>query len=464
MVAARKAMPGIVLLPRTRSRSVVLSAIFWSGLGASAPALAQSGSPAGPVPVARLEARRAALLGRIGDGVAVLPSGTVKSIEGDYPQDSDYRESNDFFYLTGLELPGAFLVLSARKSGPDQEFLYIPARDTVSEKWTGPQLATADAGRLSGISVVRPVTRAAGEIAELVLGSSSPARRGALYLPERQAGNNDLVQDLRLRWAAEKRPVRSRNLDPEIAALRLVKDADELSRLRRAIAITAEGINASMRLVRPGMWEYQLEATIEYTFRSRGAERVGFPSIVASGPNSVVLHYDTNRRQLEPGELVVEDVGAEFGYYSADLTRTIPVSGRFSPRQRALYELVRQTQQAAIDSVRPGVTLAALNRIAREYMRDHSGDLCGRDSCVPYFIHGLSHWLGMDVHDVGVFGARLEPGMVLTVEPGIYLPDEKLGIRIEDDVLVTAQGSEVLSRTAPSTPEEIELAMSQHVP
>jgi len=464
MVAARKTMLGNVLLYWARPRWLVLGVILRAGLGVSSAALAQSGSPAGVVPTARLEARRAALLDRLGDGVAVLPSSTVKSIEGDYPQDSDYRESNDFFYLTGLEVPGAFLVLSARKSGPDQTFLYIPARDTLGEKWTGAQLGTAEAGRLSGIAEVRPLSRAAGEIGDLVLGSSSPARRGALYLPERQAAANELLQELRLRWASEKRPVRSRNLDPELAALRLVKDQDELSRLRRAIAITAEGLKASMQSVRPGMWEYQLEATIEYTFRSQGAERVGFPSIVASGPNSVVLHYDKNRRQLEAGELVVEDVGAEFGYYSADLTRTIPVSGRFTPRQRALYELVRETQQAAIDSVRPGITLAALNRIAREYLRGHSGDLCGPDSCVPYFIHGLSHWLGMDVHDVGVFGARLEPGMVLTIEPGIYLPDEKLGIRIEDDVLVTAHGSEVLSRAAPSTPAEIELAMSQHVP
>jgi Xaa-Pro aminopeptidase len=464
MVAACKTMLGKVLLYWAMPRWLVLGGLLWSGFAGGGPALAQSGSPAGAVPTMRLQARRAALLERMGDGVAVLPSSTVKSIEGDYPQDSDYRESNDFFYLTGLEVPGAFLVLSARKSGPDQTFLYIPARDTLSEKWTGPQLGTGEAARLSGIGEVRPMTRAAGEIGELAMGSSSPARRGALYLPERQAGSSELLQDLRLRWAAEKRPRPIRNLDPELAALRLVKDEDELSRLRRAIAITAEGLKASMQSVRPGMWEYQLEATIEYSFRSQGAERVGFPSIVASGPNSVVLHYDKNRRQLEAGDLVVEDVGAEFGYYSADLTRTIPVSGHFSPRQRALYELVRQTQQAAIDSVQPGITLSALNRIAREYMRDHSGDLCGPGSCVPFFIHGLSHWLGMDVHDVGMFSARLESGMVLTVEPGIYLPEEKLGIRIEDDVLVTAGGAEVLSRAAPSTPAEIELAMGQHVP
>jgi Xaa-Pro aminopeptidase len=248
-----------------------------------------------------------------------------------------------------------------------------------------------------------------------------------------------------------------------IARLRLVKGSDELTRLRRATAITAEALKESMRVARPGMWEYELEAVIEYTFRRNGAERVGFPSIVASGPNAVTLHYDENRRQVQAGELVIEDVGAEFGYYSADMTRTIPISGRFTTRQRALYDLVLGTQQAAIDSVRPGTTLAALNRIARTYMRDNSGDLCGSDSCVPYFTHALSHWLGMDVHDVGSFGARLEPGMVLTVEPGIYIPSERVGIRIEDDILVTSEGHEVLS-LAPRTAEEIEQIIAHGVP
>jgi Xaa-Pro aminopeptidase len=420
---------------------------------AATTAQAQVGSPAGPIPVVQLEARRAALFARLGNAVAILPSAKVKSIEGDYPQDSDYREHNDFFYLTGLEAPGAWLVLVARKSGRDQAVLYLPARDSTMEQWTGPRLGPgAEASRLTGISDVRPADRAETEIRELVLGSGSPARSGALYLSERR------------QQGSEFRPVKIEDLDPVIARLRLVKDPDELTRLRRATAITAEALKESMRVARPGMWEYELEAVIEYTFRRNGAERVGFPSIVASGPNAVTLHYDENRRQVQAGELVVEDVGAEFGYYSADMTRTIPISGRFTPRQRALYDLVLGTQQAAIDSVRPGTNLAALNRVARTYLRDNSADLCGSDSCVPYFTHGLSHWLGMDVHDVGSFGARLEPGMVLTVEPGIYLPSERVGIRIEDDVLVTPGGHEVLSHAAPRTAEEIEQIMAHGVP
>jgi Xaa-Pro aminopeptidase len=425
---------------------------------------AQVGSPAGPVPVERLQARRSALLAKLGNGIAIIPSAQVRSIEGDYPQDSDYREHNDFFYLTGLEAPGAWLVLVARKSGRDQAVLYLPARDSTMEKWTGPRLAGAEAGRLAGITDVRPADKAVTEISELVLAAGSPARAGAVYLSEQPRQDSEFLRASLLRDGRRSRPIKVENLDPVIARLRLVKDPDELSRLRRGIEITADALKESMRVARPGMWEYELEAIIEYTFRRNGAERVGFPSIVASGPNAVTLHYDKNRRQVQAGDLVVEDVGAEFGYYSADMTRTVPISGRFTPRQRALYDLVLGTQQAAIDSVRPGIDLAALNRIARTYMRDHSGDLCGSDSCVPYFPHGLSHWLGMDVHDVGSFGARLEPGMVLTVEPGIYLPSEGVGIRIEDDVLVTSGGHEVLSRAAPRSAVEIEQIMAHRVP
>ncbi len=162
---------------------------------------------------------------------------------------------------------------------------------------------------------------------------------------------------------------------------------------------------------------------------------------------------------MEEGELIVIDIGAEYSYYSADVTRTIPVSGRFTPRQRRVYELVLGAQRAAIEAVRPGVTVRELEGVARSWLRERSGGACGLSSCDAYFIHGLSHWLGMDVHDVGSYATPLAPGMVLTIEPGIYLPDEGLGVRIEDDVLVTEDGYEVLSRAAPTDPDEIEALM-----
>jgi Xaa-Pro aminopeptidase len=250
-------------------------------------------------------------------------------------------------------------------------------------------------------------------------------------------------------------------LEPELGDLRVVKDPDEIRRLRRAIDITTVAHKEALLITRAGVWEYEIEAVIEYTFRRNGAERVGFPSIIGSGPNASILHYDKSRRRTEPGDLVVADIGAEFGYYTADVTRTFPVSGHFTDRQRDLYNLVLATQQAAIDSVRPGTDVARLNTIAREYMKSHSGSLCAPDTCDKYFPHGLSHWLGMDIHDVGDYSRKLEPGMVITIEPGVYLPNENIGIRIEDDVLVTATGSETLSASAPRDPAEIEKMMSR---
>ena len=390
---------------------------------------AQTGSPAGPVPVERLVARRAALLERLGEGVAVVPAGKLRSIEGDYPQDSDYRESNDFFYLTGIEAPGARLVLVARTGGADSAILYLPESESGPAHWTGGSLVPGpEAARLTGIAEVRALPSDSSRLVDRYRGLPSIA-----------------VQQV----------------TAELASLRQIKDADEVRRLRRAVGITTEAFLDAMAAAKPGMYEYEVEATLEYGFRRRGAERVGFPSIVGSGPNGTILHYDENRRRMEEGELVVIDVGAEYGYYSADLTRTLPVSGRFTARQRRLYDLVLGAQQAAIDSVRPGTSLGTLNQIARTYLRTRSSDLCGGFGCDRYFIHGLSHWLGMDVHDPGSYSRRLEPGMVLTVEPGVYIPAESLGIRIEDVVLVTREGAEVLSSGLPRGAEAVERAMAQ---
>jgi Xaa-Pro aminopeptidase len=413
------------------------------------------------VPVERLVARRTALLDSMGTGVAILRSADVRSIDGDYPQESDYREDNDFFYLTGLEAPGGWLVLVARGDSSDRVILYLPQPDSTRERWSGARLGPgAEAGRLSGIETVRPLSGAEAEIQKLVYGSGSPARAGALYL--RRGPRESESPFFQRLISSDQTPgpaPRIADLSARVAQLRMIKDADELRRLRRAIAITGDGLRAAMEMAEPGLYEYELEARLEYVFRRAGAERVGFPSIVGSGPNSTTLHYDRNRRKTEDGDLVVMDVGAEFGYQTADITRTIPISGRFTARQRALYDLVLGAQQAAIDSVRPGTDLLQLNRIARDYMRAHSDTLCGPAPCDRYFTHGLSHWLGMDVHDVGSYSTLLAPGMVLTVEPGLYIPEERLGIRIEDDVLVTAGGREVLSAGVPRGAAQVEAAM-----
>ncbi|MGE0352526.1 MAG: aminopeptidase P N-terminal domain-containing protein [Gemmatimonadales bacterium] len=425
------------------------------------PLPAQTGAPAGPIPVARLEARRQALAHAIGDGIAVLRSAEEKSVEGDYPQDSDFRQDNDFLYLTGLETAESWLVLVARDSSLAEAILYLPPRDTLAERWTGPKLAPGpEATAETGIQDVRSSKQAVAEIRRLLAGARAGDGQAPLYFVRRgRARDAEFLAQLDLDGDSLAAAAPRKNLRGPLGELRQIKDADEMRRLRRAIDITALAQREAMRQARPGMFEYELEAIIEYTFRRNGAERVGFPSIVGAGANSTTLHYDKNRSRTEPGDLVVMDIGAEYGYFSADVTRTIPVSGRFTPRQRDIYNLVLATQQAAIDSVRPGMTVSRLNQIARTYMREHSGDLCGEQTCDRYFVHGLSHWLGMDVHDVGNYRLPLASGMVLTVEPGIYLPAEKIGVRIEDDVLVTDSGHEVLSAGAPRTPEDIERAM-----
>lgn len=421
---------------------------------AAPPARAQEGSPAGPVPVELLAARRQALLDSLGDGLAIVGSAARRSLEGDYPQDSDYRETNDFFYLTGLEAPGGCLVLLARSGGADSVILYLPERDPRTERWAGVRPAPGpEASRVSGIADVRSGSRLEEELPNLAraaslvyLGGGDGRIGSALVRKVLQAGRSGPTP-------------RVDDLNRKVALLRLIKDPDEQNRLRKAVEITGASLREAMAAARPGVWEYELEGLIEYGFRRRGAERQGFPSIVASGPNAATLHYDQNRRQTQDGDLVVLDVGAEFGYYSADVTRTVPVSGRFSDRQRRLYQLVLGAQQAAIAAIRPGATLGQLDRIARAWLRENSDGLCGGATCDRFFVHSLSHWLGMDVHDVGPLGVPLAPGMVLTVEPGIYLPEDGLGIRIEDDVLVTETGYEVLSREIPHTVGEIERAM-----
>jgi len=404
-----------------------------------------------PVDTASVAARRRALLARIGRGVVLVPAAHERELERDYLQDNDFRQSNTFFYLTELETQDAWLLLVAG-GGATETVLFLPPRNPFQERWTGLRLGPdSTAARLTGIARVLPT-----DSLDPVLAALLARVRGPLYVPLDQATRDEpRLRDL----VFVGRDVR--NLRPVVDSLRLVKDADELARMRKAIDISVLGHVAAMQAARPGAWEYEIEAAVEAEFRRNGADRVGYPSIVGSGPNSTTLHYDVNRRQTRDGDLIVVDAGAEWGQYTADVTRTFPVNGKFTPRQKAIYDLVLSTQQAAFDSTRPGATIAQLGRIARDYMRAHSGTLCGAGTCDAYFIHGLSHWLGMDVHDVGDYSTPLKPGMVFTIEPGIYLAEEGLGVRIEDDVLVTATGAEWLSAKAPKTTAEIERLMGR---
>ena len=403
-----------------------------------------------PVDTATVAARRRVLLARLGRGVVLVPAAHERELERDYVQDNDFRQSNTFFYFTGLETQDAWLLLVA--GGADEAVLFLPPRDPLQERWTGLRLGPdTTAVRLTGIARVLPT-----DSLDPVLSAALVRARGPLYVPLDQTTRDEpRFRDLLF----SGRDVR--NLRPTADSMRLVKDADEVASMRKAVDISVLGHVAAMQAARPGVWEYEIEAALEAEFRRNGADRVGYPSIVGSGPNSTTLHYDVSRRQTRDGDLIVVDAGAEWGQYTADVTRTFPVNGKFTPRQKAIYDLVLATQQAAFDSTRPGTTIAQLNRVARDYMRTHSGTLCGAQTCDAYFIHGLSHWLGMDVHDVGDYSTPLKPGVVFTIEPGIYLAQEALGVRIEDDVLVTATGAEWLSAKAPKTTAEIERLMGR---
>ncbi len=274
-----------------------------------------------------------------------------------------------------------------------------------------------------------------------------------------------------LTWRDENLPdyVDETRLPAVIDRMREVKTPEELTFLRRAIDITAAAHREALGAIRPGRYEYEVEAAIEFVFKREGAEATGFPSIVGSGENSVILHYQTNRRRMQAGDLVVMDIGAEYRGYSADVTRTAPVSGEFSAEQKAIYRVVLRAQEAAIAAATVGATFEDLNAAATAEIGSglaELGLLAGEEQLGRFLPHGVSHYLGLDVHDVGTYGP-LPPGAVITVEPGIYIapaPDVEerwwnIGIRIEDDVLVSESGPIVLSAGAPKAVEEIESIM-----
>lgn len=391
-------------------------------------------------------ARRKALLEKLNSAAALVPASWEEEL-------ATYRQSNNFYYLTGVEQPDLLLLLSPKARNP--ETLYLPTRNlregSLSEAWVGEKLGPGKQTRaLTGIA--RAVDR--NLFSREFAGFS--AKIDLLYFDFKPSVLNGplsaaevLLNEIRQRYPHLKILPLSTLIDP----MRMVKDSVEIRLLERAIEITGRSLEETIPAIKPGMFEYEVEALIEYGFQRRGSQRPGFPSIVGSGPNSVTLHYNTNRRRIEPGDMVLMDVGAEFDYYTADITRTVPADGKFNARQRDIYKLVLKAQEAAIQAVKPGVTLAQVHQAALEVIKKAGyGD---------YFIHYIGHFLGMDVHDVNSRDKPLEPGMVITVEPGIYLSEEALGIRIEDDILVTAEGCRVLSESIPKSIAQIESLMGE---
>jgi Xaa-Pro aminopeptidase len=401
-----------------------------------------------------------------------------------------FRPDSDFWYLTGFAEPESVLVLlpgtpsasprNGRASAAPRSVLYLRDRDRDREIWTGRRLGVAAAPAALGVDEARPIEALWRELPELLKNYERIVYRVGLD----EARDRNMMKTIeRLRMQAKSGvhpPLELCDPQPYTHELRLKKTAAEVDVMRRAGAISREAHVAAMRGTRPGMREHEIEALLEYTFRRMGSTGPAYASIVAGGANACILHYVENDQVLRDGDLLLIDAGAEHEYYASDVTRTFPINGRFNPEQRALYELVLESQIAAIDAVRPGVSFVSIHEIAVEILCTglvKLGLLAGpvdkalrSEAYKRFYMHRTSHWLGLDVHDCGAYlsgGASrtLEAGMVLTVEPGLYVaPDDDtvearwrgIGVRIEDDVLVTAAGHEVLSAGIPKTVDDVE--------
>ena len=375
-----------------------------------------------------------------------------------------FQETN-FLYLTGWEEPGAILILTPEpdpdKDAPGatertrspREILFLPQRVPSQEKWTGRKLGPDDpnAPETTGFATVMPAERFESRVRALL----------DIY-----PNVYTLAGDTASEALAKIAPLRTQ-LDAHIAVatLRMQKSEAEIAAIRKATDASIDAHRAAWRMIRPGEYEYEIASVMVGTYMMDGCSRSAYAPIVGSGPNSTTLHYSKNSRRMDAGEVVVMDVAGECGGYASDVTRTLPANGKFTTRQREIYDIVLGAQRAAIAAVKPGMTIArttpnSLYKIAFDYINMHGKDLHGQP-LGKYFTHGLSHHVGLDVHDASDITKPLEPGMVITIEPGIYIPEENIGVRIEDVVLVTASGANVLSGALPTDPDEIERALAQ---
>jgi len=381
----------------------------------------------------------------------------------------EFRQSNDFWYLTGVETPGAALVLDA-KSGKSS--LFLPPRNPSHESVEGPDLHPGEeAERITGFEQTRST-------AELEAALGALRGKGPFYAPlapeELHQTSRDRAEGFergRERDPFDGRPSREkafadalekrlgapiRDASPILDELRRVKTPEEIEAMREASRVGAEGMRAAMRACRPGRFEWELAAEANATYLRLGARGPAYFAIVGAGPNSIVLHYYRKHRRIEDGEVVLIDFGPEVNYYTTDITRTFPANGKFTARQREVYEACLAAQEATLAAVKPGVTIADLTRVASEAIR--------KAGFGKYILHGPCHYIGLAVHDVGEYGKPLEPGVCITVEPGIYVPGEAIGVRIEDTIVVTEKGHENLSILAPRTVAEIEAWMAASPP
>jgi Xaa-Pro aminopeptidase len=384
------------------------------------------------------------------DGVFVLFGTTSK--EEDQLRNGFIQEPS-FNYLTGWQQSDAIIILSKAN-----EIMFLPAHDERYERYYGHRISPSDADVAAVTGFSKVLSRSDFE-AELL--RMSEAAKIVYTIPAEP--QSAVLPSLFLL----RKQVQFRDGAAKVNAMRQIKSPLEIALIEKSASVSVEAHLVALRRMRPLLWEYQIAATMENTWRERGCERPAYTSIIGSGPNAVVLHYSADSRQIRPGELVVIDAAAECSSYAADITRTLPAGGRFSPRQQELYKVVLGAQEAAIRAVKPGAiignkdTAGSLMKIAFDFINTHGKDRNGKP-LGQYVLHGLSYHIGLDVHDPGDIMKPLAAGMVISIEPGIYIRDESLGIRIEDMVLVTESGCRVLTRALPKDPQAIEKFMAHN--
>jgi len=427
--------------------------------------------------------RREQLMAKIGAGTAVFRSAPVAVMHNNV--EYAFRQDSDFFYLTGFNEAEAVAVLAPHHQ--EHRFvLFVQPKEREKEVWTGYRCGVEGAKELFGADEAYSIA----ELDEKLPQYLEKADRIYYHLGRDRGFNETILQHWqRLMATYPKRgtgPIAIEDSGPILHPLRQVKSEAELELMRRAVTISVEAHNQARAIACPGCYEYEIQAEMERLFRLRGGMGPAYPSIVASGANACVLHYIENHRQLQDNELLLIDAGCAYGYYNADITRTFPVNGKFTAEQKALYEIVLEAQQQAIAQVQPGnpynqihdtaVRVLTEGLVELGLLKGEIDKLIEEEKYKPFYMHRTGHWLGLDVHDVGVYqhgenAQILQPNQVLTVEPGLYIvPDTKpaedqpeidprwsgIGIRIEDDVLVTTSGHEVLTVGVPKAVAELE--------
>ena len=395
----------------------------------------------------------------VGD-LAILFSGKAPKSTADAHY--SFLPNKNFFYFTWCTQEH-FIVAMLRTEKGLESTLFIEKPDYDIEKWVGRKLTKEAATQVSGISDVQYLDGFMTWLGRTAY--NGKVERLFLDLEKLNWDEGDSAAAVFAAEFSKRYPfIAVKTLHFILCELRVIKSDEEIKQVEKAIDITHKGLDGILKMLQHDVYEYQLEATFAYHIRMNGAERNSFETIAASGGDGVILHYVENSKQVKDGDLVLLDLGAQYGQYAADISRTYPVNGKFNDRQKLFYNIVLKAQQAVIDAMKPGIPYEELNKICQKTLTEElkAIGLIKEDAELSkYYYHGVSHYLGLDVHDIGSRNGLLKEGMILTVEPGLYVAEENIGIRIEDDVLITAEGNRVLSSAIPKTVEEIEALMAK---